>query len=103
MHGFSDSKRPATERQYNDLYNQGKLRLLNNYGSKCLTEVGREDKIDKIKDENGIWRVRSRINKYQSVLLPKQDRFTERLIEYDHLKTLHGGVQATMCKIRETI
>ena len=41
MHGFSNSARSVTERQYNGLYNQGKLRLLNNAGSRCLTELGK--------------------------------------------------------------
>ena len=32
--------------------------------------------------------------------LPKQSAFTKRMIEYHHLRTLHGGVQSTMAAIR---
>ena len=62
-----------------------------------------EEKIDKTKDENGICRIRSRINVYQPVLLPRKGKLAQRLLEPCLLKTLHGGVQATICKICETI
>lgn len=39
------------------------------------------------------------INAYKPVVLPKQGSFNESSVVHYQLKTLHGGVQASMCKI----
>ena len=57
--------------------------------------------INKIMDNDGIWRINSPIHGYSPILLPRTGVFTKRLIEDYHQRTLHGGVQATMCAIRE--
>ena len=41
------------------------------------------------------------IHGYSPTLLPRTANFTKRLIEDYQQRTLHGGVQATMCSIRE--
>jgi len=41
-----------------------------------------------------------RIPGYQPIFLPRSHTFTTRLVEYHHEKTLHGGVDVTMCSIR---
>ena len=58
--------------------------------------------------EEGIIRCRGRINNSElsysakfPVLLPKKHWFTNLLIEDAHRKALHGGVQDTLCKVRE--
>ena len=60
-----------------------------------------ENHINKIMDNDGIWRINSRIHGYSPILLPRTGDFTKRLIEDYHQRTLHGGVQAAMCAIRE--
>ena len=52
-------------------------------------------------DNDGIWRINSRIHGYSSILLPTTGDFTKRLIEDYHQGILYWGVQATMCGIRE--
>ena len=48
-----------------------------------------------------IKRINSRIHGYSQVLLKKTGDFTKRLIGYYHQRTLHEGVQATICGILE--
>ena len=60
-----------------------------------------DGKVDTKEDEDGIRRVNSRIPGYQPILLSQKGEFIRRLIEHYHLRTLHGGVQSTMVKIRE--
>ena len=60
-----------------------------------------ENHIKKIMGNDGLWRINSRIHGYSPILLPRLGDFTERLIEDYHQRTLNGGVQATMCGIRE--
>ena len=60
-----------------------------------------ETKKDKLQDEHHVWRVDSRIPGYEPILLPQKGEFTRRLVEHFHYRTLHGGVQSTMSKIRE--
>ena len=57
--------------------------------------------INKIMDNDGIWRINSQIRGYSPILLPRTGDFTIRVIEDYHQRTLHGGMQATMCGIRE--
>ena len=51
--------------------------------------------------KEGTIMVKSLIPGYTPILLPQRGEFTRRVIEYYHIKTLHGGVTATMSKIRE--
>ena len=60
-----------------------------------------ENHINKIMDNDGIWRINSRIHGYSSILLPTTGDFTKRLIEDYHQGILYSEVQATMCGIRE--
>ena len=62
---------------------------------------GVNQKMDVIKDENGITVVNSRIPGYRPILLPQRGEFIRRLIEECHQQTCHGGVASTMTKIRE--
>ena len=60
-----------------------------------------ENHLNKIMNNDGIWRINSQIHGYSPNLLPRTGDFTKRLIEDYHQRTLHGGVQKTMCGIRE--
>ena len=57
--------------------------------------------MNKIMDNDGIWRINSRIHEYLPILLPRNGDFTKRLIEDYHQRAPRGGVQATMCGIPE--
>ena len=52
-------------------------------------------------EEEGTIMVKTRVPGYKPILLPQRGEFTRRVIEYYHIKTLHGGVASTMSKIRE--
>ena len=60
-----------------------------------------ENQMNKIMDNDGIWRINSRMHVYSSVLLPRTGDFRKMLIEDHHQRSLHGGVRETMCDIRE--
>ena len=58
--------------------------------------------------EEGVIRCKGRIDNSElsysarfPVLLPKKHWFTKLMIEETHCKALHGGVQETLCKLRE--
>ena len=53
------------------------------------------------KDETGLVRCMGRIQGYQPIFIPRESALTRRLIEHCHLQSLHGGVAATMSKVRE--
>ena len=76
--------------------NQSQLKLIK-LAQKQLSENESKDGIL----ENETIFQDSRIKDYKPILLPKRGEFTRRLIEHYHLKTIHGGVQSTMTKIRE--
>ena len=52
-------------------------------------------------EEDGIWHVNGRIENYKPILLPKQGKFGEHLVEHYHVSNLNGGVQSTMNKPRQ--
>ena len=54
-----------------------------------------------VKDPKGIWRCSGRVAGYNPILVPRNSKFAELLIEQSHKGMLHGGVPATMCKVRE--
>ena len=54
-----------------------------------------------VKDPKGIWRCSGRVAGYNPILVPRNSKFAELLIEQSHKGMLHGGVSATMCKVRE--
>ena len=54
------------------------------------------------KDTSGIWRLYGRVPDYHPIFLPRQHRLAELVIEHCHRLNLHGGVQSTMNKVRET-
>ena len=68
-----------------------------------LTQLhqGVNQKMDVIKNDDGITVVNSRIPGYRPILLPQRGEFVRRLIEEYHQQTCHGGVASTMTKIRE--
>ena len=69
---------------------------------KIIQEIApSENRMIKVMDNGGIWRINSRIHGYSSILLPRTGYFMKRLTEDYHQNTVHGGVQATMCGIRE--
>ncbi|GBN94576.1 hypothetical protein AVEN_251192-1, partial [Araneus ventricosus] len=58
-------------------------------------------------DDNNVLRVRGRLeesefssNEIHPIILPKQSKFSELLIRREHNKVCHGGVSATLSKIR---
>jgi hypothetical protein len=53
------------------------------------------------KDETGLVRCIGRIQGYQPIFIPRESTLARRLIEHCHLQSLHGGVAATMSKVRE--
>ncbi len=53
------------------------------------------------KDETGLVRCIGRIQEYQPIFIPRESTLARRLIEHCHLQSLHGGVAATMSKVRE--
>ena len=53
------------------------------------------------KDEAGLTRCYGRIQGYTPIFVPRKSAFARRIIEYSHLQTLHGGVAATMNKVRQ--
>ena len=60
-----------------------------------------ENYMNKIMDNNGIWRINLRIHGYSPLLFPRTGDFTKRLIKVYHQRTLHGEMQATICGMRE--
>ena len=59
-----------------------------------------ENHINKIMDNDTIWKINSRIYGYSLILLERTGDFTRRLIEDYDQRTSHWGVQATMCSTR---
>ena len=55
------------------------------------------------KDETGWVRCIGRIQGYQPIFIPRESTFARRRIEHCHLQSLHGGVAATMFKVREIL
>ncbi|XP_031338175.1 uncharacterized protein LOC116167075 [Photinus pyralis] len=58
-------------------------------------------------DDHGLLRVGGRLkhslldaDEKQPVILPRESFFTTLIIRYYHEKTLHGGIQLTLCQIR---
>lgn len=62
-------------------------------------EMRTDMKLKKDKDE--VVRCDGRIQGYNPIFIPRETVFARRIIEHCHLQTLHGGVAATMCKVRE--
>ena len=52
-------------------------------------------------DEDGLLRCDERIRGYTPIFVPRKSPLARRVIEYCHLQTLHGGVGATMSKVRQ--
>ena len=50
---------------------------------------------------DGLLECRGRIEGDYPVFLPRNNIFTQRVVEQAHLSTLHGGVATTMAKVRE--
>ena len=59
-----------------------------------------ENRINKIMDNDRIWRINSQIHGYSPILLPKTGDFTKRLIK-DYQRTLHRGVQRLVTYLRD--
>ena len=53
------------------------------------------------KDGDSILRCVGRVKGYNPVYIPRKAVLARKIIEYCHLQTLHGGVTATTCKVRE--
>ena len=53
------------------------------------------------KDEAGLTRCYGRIQGYTPIFVPRKSAFARWIIKYSHLQTLHGGVAATMNKVRQ--
>jgi hypothetical protein len=53
------------------------------------------------KDATGLVRCVGRIQGYHPIFIPRESTLARRLIEHCHLQSLHGGVAATMSKVRE--
>lgn len=53
------------------------------------------------KDNLELWRCHGRVTGYHPVFIPRKHPLAKLIIERCHEETLHGGVQATMCKVRE--
>ena len=67
------------------------------------TAVGfkqQKEKLNLKKDENEILRCYGRIEGDYPIYLPDSDLFTKKLIMYEHIQSLHGGVNSTMARIR---
>ena len=52
------------------------------------------------KDEDGLIRCNERIQGYTRIFIPRESALARRIIEHYHVQTLHGGVAATMNKVR---
>ena len=52
------------------------------------------------KDEDGLIRCNERIQGYTPIFIPRESLLARRIIEHYHVQTLHGGVAATMNKVR---
>ena len=52
-------------------------------------------------DEDGLMRCYERIQGYTPIFIPRGSALARRIAEHCHLHTLHGGVAATMSKVRE--
>ena len=53
------------------------------------------------KDNAGIFRCYGRVSYYHPIFIPKDHLLAKRIVEVYHKATLHGGIQATMSKVRE--
>ena len=60
-----------------------------------------QDKETAVQDEENIWRKDSRIQGYKPIVLPRKNEFVNKLVTYYHEKTLHGGVNVTLCNLRQ--
>ena len=52
-------------------------------------------------NSEGVLECRGRIQGHYPIYLPDSQLYTEKLVEYYHFSTLHGGVGLTMAKVRE--
>ena len=52
------------------------------------------------KDEDGLFGCNERIQGYTLIFIPRESALARHIIEHCHLQTLHGGVAATMNKVR---
>lgn len=52
-------------------------------------------------DDNGVMRCNERIQDYKPIFIPRKSALARRIIEHCHLQTLHGGVAATMNRVRQ--
>ncbi|XP_022809717.1 uncharacterized protein LOC111346708 [Stylophora pistillata] len=53
------------------------------------------------KDGGGIFRCAGRVQHYNLVFLPRDSKMGTLIVRHVHEQTLHGGVSATLCHIRE--
>ena len=53
------------------------------------------------KDEDGLTRCYGWIQGYTPIFIPRKSAHARRIIEHSHTQTLHGGVAATMSKVRQ--
>ena len=58
-------------------------------------------RLNLVKNEEGIYECRGRIQGVYPLYLPFRHPISEKLVENAHLQTLHGGVSLTMSKIRD--
>ena len=56
-----------------------------------------ELKVDKV----GLWRCSGRAPDYHPIFIPRKHLLATLIIERCHEETLHGGVQSTICEVRE--
>ena len=58
-------------------------------------------RLNLVKNEEGIYECRGRIQGDYSLYLPFRHPVSEKIVENAYLQTLHGGVSLTMSKIRD--
>ena len=65
--------------------------------------TGREDRLrlNLQQNEDEVLEYRGRIQGHYPLYIPDKSVYGEKLVEYAHKITLHGGVGLTMTKIRE--
>ena len=60
------------------------------------------ERLNLVKNEEGIYECRGRIQGVYPCYLPFRHLTSEKLVENAHLQTLHGGVSLTMSKVRDS-
>ncbi|XP_028419005.1 uncharacterized protein LOC114544617 [Dendronephthya gigantea] len=108
IHRFLTNCRSRTDKVSGPLKTQEIERQNLWWIQKTQREAQRSGEIDKDKIQlnlqpniSGILECRGRIEGEYPIYLPENHVYTQKLVEKTHLSTLHGGVAATMSKVRE--